>query len=173
MTALSRPYSDKPDMLDRTYSGTLERQDAMTTITQIFWGSALLVICSVLHVFVLVYLARYIRRFFRHLDRLHEIARWSLLISAVSLTVVFAHTIQVWAWALALYGMGALSNMSDSIYFSIITYTTVGYGDVTLDHNYRVFAAMASVTGLLNFGLSTAFLVGLFTRMLENDGNHV
>ena len=145
----------------------------MTTITQIFWGSALLVLCSLVHVFLLVYLARYIPRYVEHLDRLHEIARWTLLISAVFLAVVFAHTIQVWAWACALYGLGALPDMSSSIYFSIITYTTVGYGDVTLDHNHRVFAAMASVTGLLNFGLSTAFLVGLFTRMLENDGHSI
>jgi len=143
----------------------------MTTITQIFWGTALLVLCSLVHVFIIVYLSRYIPRYSEHLDQLHEIARWTLLISAVFLGVVFAHTLQVWAWALAFYGLGALSDMSSSIYFSIITYTTVGYGDVTLDHNHRVFAAMASVTGLLNFGLSTAFLVGLFTHMLENDGS--
>ncbi len=133
----------------------------------------MLVLCSLLHVFMLVYIARNIQRYVRHLNHIHEFARWTLLVSAVFLTVVLAHTIQVWAWALSFYGLGALPDMSSSIYFSLITYTTVGYGDVTLDHNYRVFAAMASVTGLLNFGLSTAFLVGLFSRMLEKDGNRV
>ena len=51
----------------------------------------------------------------------------------------------------------------------LVTYTTVGYGDVIVGPDYRLFAAMAAVTGLLNFGLSTAFLVGLFGRLLPDD----
>ena len=80
--------------------------------------------------------------------------------------VLFAHTIQVWIWAGAFMALKVLPNISDAIYFSLVTYTTVGYGDVTVGGGFRIFGAMAAVTGLLNFGLSTAFLVGLFDRMM-------
>jgi len=62
-----------------------------------------------------------------------------------------------------------LPDFSDALYFLLITYTTVGYGDVTVGPDYTLYAAMAAVTGLLNFGLSTAFLVGLFTRLLPAE----
>ena len=63
--------------------------------------------------------------------------------------------------------MGALPNLSDALYFSIVTYTTLGYGDIIVGQEFRIFAAMAALTGLLNLGLSTAFLVGLFGRILK------
>ena len=69
------------------------------------------------------------------------------------------HTIQVWLWAVAFVWGGALPTLSDAVYFSIVTYTTLGYGDITIGPESRIFGAMSAVTGLLNFGLSTAFLV--------------
>lgn len=81
--------------------------------------------------------------------------------------IAFSHLIQVCIWAASFMVLTALPNLGDAVYFSIVTYTTVGYGDVTVARDFRNFAAMASVTGLLIFGLSTAFLVAMFTRMLD------
>ncbi len=71
--------------------------------------------------------------------------------------------------------LGALPGFAEAIYFAIVTYTTLGYGDIVLDANFRVFAALSSVTGLLNFGLSTAFLVGILSRLfqvLQNEADN-
>ena len=81
------------------------------------------------------------------------------------LVMILSHTIQVWIWAILILWKGAVSNLADAVYFSLVTYTTVGYGDVTLGEAYRILGAMASVTGLFNFGLSTAFQVSLFSRL--------
>lgn len=83
--------------------------------------------------------------------------------------VVVGHAFQVWVWAIAFAVSGALPNMGEAIYFSLVTYTTLGYGDVTVSDGYRTFAAIGAVTGLLNFGLSTAFLVGLLGKLLSED----
>ncbi|WP_380056636.1 ion channel [Falsihalocynthiibacter sp. SS001] len=82
--------------------------------------------------------------------------------------VVFSHTVQVWLWAVALVWSDAILDWSTAVYFSVVTYTTLGYGDITLGEEHRVFASFASITGLLTFGLSTAFLVGLVTRLMPN-----
>ncbi|MEO1067154.1 MAG: ion channel [Pseudomonadota bacterium] len=96
---------------------------------------------------------------------LHFLVKDAVLIVAVFAFVVLAHTLQVWLWAVCFVWLGALAFLEEAIYFSLVTYTTVGYGDVTVGSDFRIFAAMASVTGLLTFGLSTAFLVTFFERM--------
>lgn len=140
----------------------------MTTTTQIVLGSALLAICSLVHIFMLVAIVRLMSKHVHRLAQLKHRTRWSAMLLIAFATVIAAHTVQVWSWAFAFVWLGAIEDISRAIYFSLVTYTTVGYGDVTVGPNYRVFGAMASVTGLLNFGLSTAFLVGLFSRMLED-----
>jgi len=141
----------------------------MTIVTQILMGSIVLGVCSVIHIVLLVAAIKMLRR-------MSSPARTSrspfqvlkLLIIGFSM-VLFAHTLQVWIWAASFIALGTLPNLSDAIYFSLVTYTTVGYGDVTVGGGFRVFGAMAAVTGLLNFGLSTAFLVGLFERSLSEQ----
>jgi len=90
--------------------------------------------------------------------------------------VLFAHTLQVWIWSSGFVLAEAISDWNTAIYFSLVTYTTLGYGDVVLGPGLRIFAAFASVTGLLGFGISTAFLVGAIGKVFvvsynDDDGN--
>lgn len=141
----------------------------MTISLQIFLGSVFLGLCSMLHIVILIVTTRALKNLAGRLNAQHSAVHWGSLIVCAFGAVVLAHTMQVWIWAAAYIAFGALSSISDAIYFSLVTYTTLGYGDVTVDVGHRVFAAMAAVTGLLNFGLSTAFLVGLFSRMIEDE----
>lgn len=138
----------------------------MTIFAQILFGSVLLGICSLVHISLLVLAIKLLRA----MTGAQGVAPLGPLQSLKLITVGFsvvllAHTIQVWMWAASFMVLDTFSNFSDAIYFSIVTYTTVGYGDVTVGGGFRVYGAMAAVTGLLNFGLSTAFLVGLFERL--------
>jgi hypothetical protein len=80
--------------------------------------------------------------------------------------IVFSHTVQVWVWAYTLLWLDAFIEFYDALYFSLVTYTTVGYGDLTLPVEFRVFGAFGGVAGILCFGISTAFLVSLVGRVL-------
>ncbi len=88
--------------------------------------------------------------------------------------ILVAHTITIWFWAIGFYGSGAFGDFATSFYFSTVTYTTLGYGDIVLDPAMRIFGSFAAITGLLTFGLSTAFLVGLLVRILPDvfQGSH-
>ncbi len=90
-----------------------------------------------------------------------------LLSAGIGLLIV-AHTITIWLWAIGLYASGAFSDFATSFYFSTITYTTLGYGDIVLAPSLRIFASFAAITGLLTFGISTAFLVGFLVRILPD-----
>ena len=136
----------------------------MTVTIQILSGSLLLAACSLVHLCVLAGAAKLLRVLGEDSGRPYGVRVVKLMGTGLA-AAVSAHTIQVWIWAVVFVLTETLPDFSEAIYFSLATYTTLGYGDVVVGKGFRVFAAMAAVTGLLNFGLSTAFLVGLYGRL--------
>ncbi len=137
-------------------------------LAQIFWGSLVLGICTMVHLIVLMGWLKSLRWFQASSAALFIKKSQVIVIASALVGIILAHTLQVWMWAASLITLGALESFSDAIYFSLVTYTTVGYGDLTLGPDFRIFGAMASVTGLLGFGISTAFLVGLLEKMFSS-----
>ncbi|MFW8593146.1 potassium channel family protein [Cribrihabitans neustonicus] len=133
-------------------------------------GSIYLGVCLFLEIAVLVWcaalLAELSKRFPAPHGRRHNAA---ILMIAIGL-IVLAHTAQVWIWASAFMMVGAIGEWNTALYFSLSTYTTLGYGDVVLGPGLRIFAAFAAVTGMLAFGVSTAFLVSVMGRMFSLNG---
>lgn len=82
-----------------------------------------------------------------------------LLIAGVSLWVLGVITAGVWVWALAYRGVGAFVTLEEAVYFSLVCYTTLGFGDVLMPHAWRLLAGMEAANGFLTFGLLTALLL--------------
>ena len=92
--------------------------------------------------------------------------RWR--IAAMVLGLITTHIIETWLFAFAFFGMeqigyGSLSThpstLIDCAYFSVVTYTTLGYGDITPTGPLRLTCAMEALTGMLLVGWSIAFMV--------------
>lgn len=132
----------------------------MSLPAEILLGSGLALICALVHVGVIIGGVGLLRRMVGR--------RGVRLLGIGVLIALVAHIVQIWAWAAAFQFFGAFDDFAASFYFSIATYTTVGYGDVVLAPGIRVFAAFASVTGMLAFGISTAFLASLITRLVPS-----
>lgn len=81
------------------------------------------------------------------------------LIAGVSLWVLGVITAGIWIWAGAFYALGVFPTLEEAVYFAMVTYTTLGFGDVLLPMEWRLLAGMTAANGLLNFGLLTALLV--------------
>lgn len=82
-----------------------------------------------------------------------------MMIAALSSWALAVITAGVWLWAGAFVMLGVFPTLEESVYFSIVTFTTLGFGDVLLPVEWRLLAGMAAANGLLNFGLLTALLV--------------
>ncbi|WP_298864341.1 ion channel [uncultured Sulfitobacter sp.] len=78
------------------------------------------------------------------------------------LWILLVLTGSVWGWAALYMALGLFTGLEPALYFSIASFTTVGYGDVVLDPEWRLLAGMTATHGLLTFGLFTAFLVEVF-----------
>lgn len=139
----------------------------MTLLEQLLWGSLYLCICLILETGILVWCVGTLSGLSKRFNHTHR--RWHtvVLIMIALGYILFAHTLQVWIWSAAFMHAEVLSDWNTAVYFSLVTYTTVGYGDVVLGPGVRIFAAFAGVTGLLGFGISTAFLVGAMGKIFS------
>ena len=135
---------------------------------QMLWGTVLLGICLFLHVGFLIVDIKLLKWLNRKLWASGPLLSTAVLLSAALILIVFCHSVQVWLWALSFIAFGAFSDPGTAMYFALVTYTTLGYGDIVLAENIRLYGGFASVTGLLGFGLSTAFLVAVFGKLLPN-----
>lgn len=97
--------------------------------------------------------------------RMHGHRSRILAMNSVVIGLFAVLTVQVWLWAAVYLLIGAFPDISTAIYFSTITFSTVGYGDVVPAHDWRMLAALEGVNGFLLIGWSTAYLVSAGTRI--------
>lgn len=83
------------------------------------------------------------------------------------LTIVGIHTVEAWGWAAIYYALGEFTEFERSLYFSVVTATTLGYGDITLSDRWQLLSTFEAMGGLLLFGASTAFLLGVMRHLFE------
>lgn len=143
----------------------------MSLLSQLFWGSVFLSLCAVVHVLAIGFCANWLSRLSASLTGRRRFVRLVSLVSVGFVLITLSHTIQVWVWAKAFMLLGVITDLNTSLYFALVTYATVGYGDVVLGPGTRIFGAFAGVSGVLTLGVSTAFLVAVLGRLLSNaDG---
>lgn len=69
-----------------------------------------------------------------------------------------AHLVQSVTWGLFLRGTRLLPSLTEGVYFSATSITTLGFGDVLLKYPWRHLGTLIAISGVLTFGCSTAFL---------------
>ena len=98
---------------------------------------------------------------------------WMSLGAVIPLMV--GHLAQVGLWAEVLVWRGALQTYDDAFYFSLVTFATLGYGDIVLAPGYRIFGALQGACGSLMMGWSTALIfaaaVGRSAGVTGPDGS--
>jgi hypothetical protein len=85
----------------------------------------------------------------------------SVLVLLMSLAACFESAL----WAGLYWGVGALPEWREAFYFSLVTFTTLGYGDVTLGDEWRLLAAFEAANGIMMFGWTTALIVAAAQRL--------
>ena len=83
--------------------------------------------------------------------------------------MVFLHLAEITTWALLYTWKGAMTDIQSAIYFSAVTYTTTGYGDLVLPQEWRLVGAIEALTGILMAGLSTGLFFAVVGRLLRLD----
>ena len=133
-------------------------------LSNLVLGTLLISVTVVVHTLGLVMLARWmswIVRWFR-LHR-HSLGKTIAMVTTM-LGIFLVHTIEIWLWAFAYMVTGAVDGLEKAVYFSTVTFSTLGYGDITPPTEWRVFAALEAMNGIILIGWSIAYLIAASTR---------
>jgi hypothetical protein len=102
-------------------------------------------------------LSRRIRGFWPSVWRLVRVAGWTILL----------HLAQILVWAVVYALGGAMKDFTTAAYFSAVTYTTTGYGDLVLPEEWRLLGGVEALTGILMCGLSTGMFFAVFSKIFR------
>ncbi|MGB8436329.1 MAG: potassium channel family protein [Burkholderiales bacterium] len=133
-------------------------------LRQLLIAAVLLAICVLIHGFGTHALLGPLRRRYGS-GKLSAAAHPFGLLVFLFLFIFALHAIEMLVWAVAFWLADALPSFGEAVYFSISSYTTVGYGDVVLGPEWRTLGASEAAVGVLLFGWSTALLFAVIQRL--------
>jgi voltage-gated potassium channel len=143
----------------------------MTLLLQLAIGSLMIGMTTVLHAIALDFIIKHVHRlevFFQGATRYI----WKPLASAIVVVTIFtSHVLHIWLWAFLYLALGCepINNFSDSLHFATVTYTTLGYGDITLGQSYRMLSGVEAANGFILFGWTTAFIFEIISRIYKRE----
>jgi small-conductance mechanosensitive channel len=161
--ALGHPESSRGGLTiagrARTASGSLAPGTEGPMVLQLALGTGLILTTVVLSALAFWVLEAILIRTRPWIARPPHRPKLLLMLCLAVLWSFSTVVIGVWIWAIAFRLLDVFVTLEGAVYFSIVAYTTLGFGDILLPQEWRLLAGMASANGLLNFGLLTAMLV--------------
>ena len=87
-----------------------------------------------------------------------QFVKLTALLSAVTIVLFIGMLIQVAVWAVVFVAVGEIDGLLTAAYFSMVNFTSLGYGDITLSADRAILGPMEAANGILMLGLSTSAL---------------
>ena len=138
---------------------------------QLLLGMVLIMATVLVHGISLDLLIRFLSRIGPTWSKNFPLHGKPLFLSVTVLGVFLAHVLEIWIWAVVFLWTREVQTLESALYFSTVTFTTVGYGDVTLSEQWRLLGSVESANGMLLFGWSTAFIFEIMRYVWEFDTN--
>ena len=139
-------------------------------LTMLLLGAAMIIVTTMIHAGFMIAGLGVLR------DRLrgHRFVtgnwRPAFVVSLFVLWMFLASIAEVWIWAAMYLLLGVFDSVEAASYFSTVTLTTLGYGDIVLAPPFRILASFQAANGLFLFGWSTA-LVFAIVQWLYRGGS--
>ncbi len=134
------------------------------------WGLTLVTTSLVIHALGLgligVILSRSIGPFLERAERgRHLQIIFPAAIGITTLLLAVLHGLEASLWAVVYVGLGAIPDFPRAVYFSMQMITTLGPDVVNIEAHWRLMGPLEAISGMLLFGLSTAFLLIVLQRV--------
>ena len=96
----------------------------------------------------------------------------ALRISGLVLGMFMVSVLDAVLWAYTYLAVGAIEGVEPALYFSMVTFTTLGYGDIALGADWRLLASFEAANGIIMFGWTTALVVAYVQRLSGPQADH-
>jgi len=141
----------------------------LSPLIKLLFIGALAGLCVAVHAAGLMVMSRWLRTGIQRSAHRYWTDVWLLV--RVSWGLIFLHILEIMIWGVFYAWKGILPDLNTAFYFSSITYTTVGYGDVVLTSAWRNFSSAEALVGILMAGLSTSFFFMFLSRLFVHRFN--
>ena len=132
-------------------------------LTKILFAWCLVATTVIFHAAALTVVLNPVLRLETQLETRFWPVTWLLV--RITWWLIVIHLVEIALWALFFWRQKCLPDAESSFYFSGVTYATIGYGDLVLPKEWRLFGPVEGLTDILMCGLSTAFLLATLSRM--------
>jgi Ion channel len=95
----------------------------------------------------------------------HFSVKRAVVILIIVLALFTLHGIEIWLYAAVYLLIDAVQNLEAAVYYSTITYASIGFGDAEMARQWRLVGAIEGINGVLLLGWSTAFFVTVVARL--------
>jgi ion channel len=133
-------------------------------ISKLLFAWCLMSLCVASHAVGIGGAVRWLRRVKPVSQRLRS---WTWIFIRVAGWIILLHLLEIVLWGLLYAWQQAMPDAHAAFYFSAVTYTTTGYGDLVLPDEWRLVGAVEALTGILMCGWSTGFFFVVVSRMFE------
>ena len=137
-------------------------------LREIAIAAGIVSLCLMVHVTGILLMAKWLLRKRDQLGLNSTNRHFALLLIVLFAGIMLLHLTQTGLWALFYYTRGLFSDFETSLYFSMVSFTTIGYGDVLLPRNWRLLGVVEGFSGVLLCGISTAFMFAVVNRIYEH-----
>jgi hypothetical protein len=136
-------------------------------IRQFAIGAVLLVLTTIVHATCMAIAIRTTRMMHAERWGFHWLLTTVILTAGLVLMMFTASILEAGMYAVTYVQLGAIRPFESAMYFSIVTFTTLGYGDVLVAEEWRILAATEAANGIIMFGWTTALIVNYVNRLKD------
>jgi hypothetical protein len=149
--------------------GKVDEVAGTDPILEVALGTAVLIVIIIIHGTALRSINRRFSAAWVRVTPATSHWRVNALLAVVIGGLTIVHLAETLIWSLPIYGLGMLSNMRDSYFFVLESYTTLGEGDVSLPDQWRLIGPMIGMSGLFTFGWTGSVLVSIMNEFGKLD----
>ena len=135
-------------------------------------SSLLVAACIALHAAGTAGWVAYLRRLRGKAANEVHFARLLGILVRTAFVLLGLHLVEIGLWAAAYHFLpiDEIASFEQATYFSVVTFTTLGYGDITLSAPWRSLAGVEALSGVLLLGWSTALSFAVLQTLLREVG---
>ena len=132
---------------------------------QIFIGSVLITLTVIIQAIFIALLIKAAKKYDGWFAAPHFFHKNIITVVVIVLWLVGGISLGTWAWAGAFVLLDIIPEIEPALYFSLTIFTTLGFGDMLLDEEWRILAGIGATNGLIILGVTTAFIAEFISRM--------
>jgi ion channel len=128
---------------------------------------SIVAVCVVIHTGGLVVFAQFVIYRYPKIERVTTTWRRAVLLIVVFAVVISLHLFEAALWATFYYLRNLFQDFESALYFSLVTYASIGFGDVVLPQRWRLLSGIEGVSGVLMCGLSGGFIFAVINALFQ------